>query len=56
MDAGRTADQIDARQERIVSELLTDSSSPAEQRFATVYAEVVDTYTADMRDLDLEAG
>jgi hypothetical protein len=54
-DHGLSADQVEARQESIVVALLSDAISPAQQAFARAYASVVDTYTADFRDLEKEA-
>jgi hypothetical protein len=55
-DHGLSADQVEARQESIVAALFSDAISPAEQAFARAYASVVDTYTADFRNLEKEAG
>jgi hypothetical protein len=38
-----------------VAALIDESTSPAERAFAGGYASVVDTYTADFRELEREA-
>jgi hypothetical protein len=54
-DRGLNADQVEARQESIVAALLNESISHADKAFARGYASVVDTYTADFRELEIEA-